>query len=360
MTAPNDLIDLTAVPPPGTVHPKAPQFSLNQQQKAAVVVRFLLEEGSDIHLSDLPVDLQVQLTTLMGQMQPVDRTTLAQVVAEFAEELEQLGVTFPRDLSAALQLMEDRITPRSVAQLRKQAGIRQDGDPWQRINTLTPEELIEVLEAESSEISAVILSKVETELAAKVLSVLPGEVARRLSYALSKTRNVTPEAVDRIGFSLIGQLDNKPERAFKDDPEKRLGEILNLSNSATREDLLNGLIAEDAQFGTEVRRNIFTFQDIVDRLAPLDVPKLVKEVDPEQLVTALAAAPTQGLGHVSEFLLSHMSNRMAANLQEEISEAPPPDPTDAEAAMNAVILALKSLQSRGEIALRSQKEDTIG
>ena len=68
---------------------------------------------------------------------------LARVVAEFAEELDRMGLTFPQGLTGALTALEGRISPQTAARLRKEAGVRQLGDPWglireQEIDALLP------------------------------------------------------------------------------------------------------------------------------------------------------------------------------------------------------------------------------
>ena len=68
---------------------------LSQREKAAIVVRFLLSEGAEVTLTDLPDDLQSELAVLFGSMRHVDRATLSNVVSEFAEELEQIALLFP-------------------------------------------------------------------------------------------------------------------------------------------------------------------------------------------------------------------------------------------------------------------------
>ena len=130
------------------------------------------------------------------------------------------------------------------------------------------------------------------------------------------TGNVDPEAVRRIGLSLVGQLDAQPPRAFDTDPVARVGAILNVSAAVTREEVLSGLEQEDAAFAEEVRRKIFTYAHIPTRLSPRDVPKLLRVVDPSMLVTAL----TFGGAEVSDFLLTNISQRMAQSLREEMAE----------------------------------------
>ena len=113
---------------------------------------------------------------------------------------------------------------------------------------------------ESTEVASVILSKLKTSKAAELLGTLPGDQARRITYAISLTGNITPHAVDQIGSSLAAQIANKPEKAFDGTPVKRLGSILNVSAANIRDTLLSGLEEDDQTIGTQVRNYIFTFK----------------------------------------------------------------------------------------------------
>ena len=187
---------------------------LSRRQKAAIIVRFLLNEGADVPLADLPEPLQEQLTTQMGSMRYVDRATLADVVAEFAQELEGMGLTFPHGMAGALTALDGRISAQTAARLRKEAGVRQYGDPWELIRQAELKDLVPVIESESTEVAAVMLSKLDVARAAELLGKLPGDKARRITYAVSQTGSVSPAAVDRIGLALAAQLHDVPETAF--------------------------------------------------------------------------------------------------------------------------------------------------
>lgn len=322
------------------------------------MVRFLLNEGADLRLSDLPDDLQRVLTTQMGSMRYVDRTTLRAVVTEFAAELEAMGLTFPRGVAGALSALDGRISPQTAARLRKEAGVRQFGDPWEQVRAAPTDALRDMLAGESTEIAAVLLSKLEVARAAELLAQLPGEAARRITIAMSQTAAVTPDAVDRIGLSLAAQLHDVPDIAFPDAAEKRVGDILNYSPATTRDAVLDGLDAEDEDFATRVRRAIFTFANIPERVAPLDIPTLTREVDQPTLVMALgAAADTQATAEAAEFILANMSRRMSDALREEIAETAKPRAKDGEAAMTQVVNTIRRLEAAGTITLVLPDED---
>ena len=189
-------------------------LSLSRRAKTAIVVRLLLNEGADLPIEELPEDLQISLTQQMGSMRSIDRDTLSAVVSEFAEELDSVGLSFPSGIGAALDALDGKISRQTAARLRKEAGVRMAGDPWARLGELEPEKLLPVLENESVEVAAVMLSKLKVSTAADLLGRLPGPHARRITYAVSLTSAVTPDAVDRIGLSLAMQLDDQPQRAF--------------------------------------------------------------------------------------------------------------------------------------------------
>ncbi|WP_316297563.1 FliG C-terminal domain-containing protein [Aliisedimentitalea sp. MJ-SS2] len=333
---------------------------LDRRQKAAIIVRFLMQEGAEVPLAELPDDLQTALTQQMGAMRYIDRPTLEQVVGEFADELERMGLTFPRGLAGALTALDGRISPQTAARLRKEAGVRQTGDPWGFIRELETERLVEVIERESTEVSAVLLSKLPVQKAAELLGKIPGGRARRITYAVSLTGAVTPEAVDRIGLSLAAQFEMQPLRAFDEDPEARLGSILNITEAGKRDEVLTALDEDAAEFSQKVRKAIFTFPDIPKRVAPLDAPKITRDADPDALFIALAyamATEDPAMKHAVEFIFDNISKRMAENMREEAGERGKIKPKDGEAAMNSVVSTIRDLQANGEITFLDPEEE---
>jgi flagellar motor switch protein FliG len=324
---------------------------LSRRQKAAVIVRFLLNEGAEVTLRDLPDQMQADLTQVMAQMRYVDRTTLAAVVQEFAQELEEIGLSFPGGIAGALNALDGRINPLTAARLRKEAGVRQAGDPWDQIRQQEPGVLTPLIEQESTEVAAVILSKLDVSCAAEILNSLPGALARRITYAISLTGAVTPEAVDRIGLSLAAQINDRPERAFAAEPVERIGAILNRSATITRDDVLEGLEETDSQFARQVRDAIFTFANIATRIDPKDVPAITREVDQAQLVTALAAATGEAVVPSRDFILNNMSKRMADQLRDDISDLGKVRDKDGEVAMGAVVEAIRDMEAAGTLEM---------
>ena len=329
---------------------------LSNREKAAIIVRLLLAEGTPLPLAALPEHMQAALTEQMAAMRLVDRATMEAVVEEFVGQLESVGLSFPGGLEGALSMLDGHISPSAATRLRRLAGASGKVDPWERIIPLPADRLLPVLEDEAVEVGAVLLSKLPVSKAADLLGKLAGDKARRVAHAVSLTGNIDPDTVRRIGVSLAAQLDAQPPKAFEAGPEERVGAILNVSSASVRDALLDGLGAEDAAFAEKVRKAIFTFGHIPARLAPRDVPKVVRMVDQPVLVTALVGATGQ-LAPVAEFILSNMSQRMAQGLREEMAAKGKVREKDAEAAHNAVVDAVRNLEAQGEIRLILEDED---
>lgn len=323
---------------------------LNRAQKAAIIVRFLLNEGADVPIKELPDTLQRKLTTQMGTMRFVDRDTLSEVVAEFAAEVEKMGLTFPRGMAGALTALDGRISQQTAHRLRKEAGVRQFGEPWEQVCAAPADSLLDIVQSESVEVSAVLMSKLDVTRAAELLSKLPGPMARRIAYEISQISSVTPDAVDRIGLSLASQLHDIPDTAFSEGPDKRVGEILNCSTAKTRDEVLTGLDETDEGFAAKVRKAIFTFANIPDRVNKLDLPDIIRDVDRDTLLKAFAFGQKDPVTQNSvEYILSNISGRMADSMREEASDLGKVSKKEGEAAMTEVVNVIRRMEAAGTI-----------
>jgi flagellar motor switch protein FliG len=316
----------------------------------------LLAEGAELALQDLPDSLQGELVHQMSTMRYVDRATLKAVIDEFVFEIEEVGLSFPGGLEDTLSVLDGTISPATAARVRKMSGVQIAYDPWGTVANAPVEQLLPLLESESAEVSAVLLSKLKTSLAAELLGKLPGPRARKIAYAVSLTSSIAPDVVARIGRSLAEQLGAQPAKAFEDAPSERVGSILNVSAATTRDDVLDGLEQEDTDFASAVRKSIFTFANIPERLQPGDVPKVTKDIDQAVLVTALAAA-TGDLETVANFILDAMSKRLAEGIREEMAERGAVKQAEGDAAMNQIIAQIRTLETDGEITLIAPEEE---
>jgi flagellar motor switch protein FliG len=326
---------------------------LTRRRKAAMIVQMLLEDGNTLPLGKLPEALQLILTDELGTLRRVDKATVTAVAEEFTAELESVGLMASGTRDGAIVTLADHLSPVLADRLRRQLDSVRNGDHWPIIVDLDVEQILAIMRAESIEICAVTLSKLPVGKAAEVLSKTPGDRARRITYAMSQTENIKPDAVRRIGATLAADYANPRDIAFEKAPVQRLGAILNSTAADTREDVLEGLGGTDPEFASDVRKAIFTFKDIAPRVKPTDIPNAIRNVDNDVLVAAIAAglAGDEALAASAEFILGSVSQRMAGQLREDAEERGRIKKDDAEKAMAAITTVIREMADGGVITL---------
>lgn len=325
-------------------------------EKAAIIVRLLLAEGASLPLSALPEAHQARLAEQMAQMGLVDRATMAAVVEDFLAALDAAGLAFPDGLDGALSLVDGHISDEVASRLRRRAAMAAKTDPWERIAALPADELLPLLAEEAAETAAVALSRLPVARAAELLSQMPGARARRVALAMSRTGGIAPDTLRRIGLALTAQLDARPAKAFATGPVQRMGAILNVAPGATREDVLAGLEEGDRAFAEEVRKAIFTFAHIPDRVEPRDMPRVLRNVDQEQVITAFKAGLADAaLAPVVEAIFACLSQRVVQQMRDEMETRGKVAAKDADAAYAAIVGAIRTMEAAGELTLRQEE-----
>lgn len=317
--------------------------------RAAIVMHLLLLRGSAPDLSRLEPELQRRLVAAMAAVRNIDGATRARVLEDFVGELTTMGGAFPNDLDSLLRALGPRISSDVANRLRREASGPGD-TPWQRLATYSPARIAAVLEGQNALVGAVTLSALPPSLAAETLGSLPVALAEAATGAFPMTAALQPDAVTAIGHALLQEIARRPKPAFERDPADRFGAVLNLAPAETRERILSRIEADDARMAERVRRVMFSFADIPDRVIPRDVPRILRDVDKAALLTALSGAETV-CPEVISFLLSNLPARRADQLREELADTAPARPRDADAAMRKVVQAIRDLAERNEIGL---------
>ncbi|MBM3604812.1 MAG: flagellar motor switch protein FliG [Alphaproteobacteria bacterium] len=332
------------------------QTGLSQRQKAAVIVRLLLDEEDTPGLDRLDIESQTLLAQEMAEMELIDRDTRDAVITEFCDKLEAIGVTFPGDLDGTLAILGSRISGDSTDRVRRAAAINGRTDPWPRIGQLPQASLTALANSESVELIALMLSKLPVEAASATFLALPRERARAVAQAMSMTSGVSPEALKRVGLVLLQAAEALPKPALPAPAADRVGAILNFATAELRDDVLEALDQRDVEFADDVRKAIFIFAHIPARIEPREVPRLVRELDQSILVRALCGT-AEADAAAADFILSNLSQRMADSLREEREAMGKLRSKDIDEAMTEVVGTIRRLQETGQITLKLPQDD---
>jgi flagellar motor switch protein FliG len=87
-----------------------------------------------------------------------------------------------------------------------------------------------------------------------------------------------------------------------------------------------------------------------------DVPRILRDVDPDELVLAISGAKVAGMQASADYILENMSGRMATQLREDVEKVGTPKAALAKAAMENFVNAIRELEAVGEITLLVEEE----
>ena len=104
-------------------HARPKNARLTCKQKALVITKFLIDYGADSPLSQLTDKLRADLIHQMSAMPTVNQSTLAEVISEFAHELDSVGWVFSDALTGALSQLDDKIDSKTVRKICTEAGV---------------------------------------------------------------------------------------------------------------------------------------------------------------------------------------------------------------------------------------------
>lgn len=328
----------------------------NRNQKAAIIVRLLQGDGEGLSLAGLDATALTKLVHGMAELSFVDEATVLQVIQEFLTDIDSFALHFQPGLQGAIEQLGSDLPEDIARKLRTAPPPVVPDDPWSAIAQMDVSEILSVIADETPQVLAIVLSKIQPVKAAEVLSELPEEKASAATKAAIGVGVIGDKTVAQIGDTLIRQsLDTSADGALSGSPIERVGAILNFAPGKTREALLREIETQHQETGEQIRQIMFTFADIPDRVEIKDIAKVVRSVDSDILVTALAGAMTSDKGS-AEFILSNLSKRLGEQLTEEVQEVGEVKQKDADAAMNMIIQSIRDLEDSGEITLISPQE----
>jgi flagellar motor switch protein FliG len=210
---------------------------------------------------------------------------------------------------------------------------------------------------EHPQTAAVVLSKLRSDKAARILERLDPDFAQTIVLRLARVPRLDSEVMELMRvvitkeFLAVMQREQATRR-----PADVIGTMMNNVSSANRARLLEQLEAEKPKLAKQVQKVMFTFADISERVEPRDAGLLLKAVE-EPVMTAALKMAQHNAPRVTAFFMQNISKRLAQRLEMEVEAHPEVKPRDGEAAQAEVVRAARELAQAGEIKLVEVDED---
>ncbi len=330
---------------------------LTRQQKAAIILGVLGPERAGPLLERLDEQALRGFAEGMAQLRRIEPEVVTAVIREFLTELSRSETAVRGGLKVARAMLERHLDEGELLRILDDVDVPSVHNVWRKLGRVNEDALAEFLKREHPQTAAVVLSKLSAELAARILSRFDPDRARDVVLGITKTQSLDNKVIETIGASVSRDfLAGQNADGVKRDPAERVGAIMNFTAADIRNHVIEKIGESQPDFAEEIKRKMFTFEDIPARIEPRDVSAIMRLVDRESLLRALAGAQ-ETAKEAAEYLLSNISSRMAEQLREELAEIGKVRRKDSEAAQAEVISLIRAMVDRGEIKLAVQEDE---
>jgi len=325
---------------------------LNGPQKAAALLLMMGNPVAARLLKRLePPDLRA-VAKAASELGSVAPSALDSLVEEFAAEFSA-GARLLGDPNRARELFVEALPPAEAKDLIDSA-LDKGGEPdvWQALARSPEGAIMKIIEAERAATAVYILSKLESALAAKIVSALPRERRNAALCGLMAPREAAPLAAAAVEGSLREMLKAAKAPAGQNESRARIAGILNSLDPEEAEDAMRAIGLASPKEAAVLKSMLFSFADL-PKLSERARGLLFDRASIDIVVMALR-------GTESEFrdaVLSSMPSRGRRLVEGELAAGAPASPREIAKARKAIADIVLSMANRNEIELEAPKAD---
>jgi flagellar motor switch protein FliG len=324
---------------------------LTGAERAAVLMLALGEQYGGKIWALLDDDDLRQLTIAMSTLGTVEAEVVENLLLEFVGQLSASGALMG-DYDATERLLQQYLPPERVGGIMDEIRGPAGRNMWEKLANVQEEVLANYLKNEYPQTVAVILSKVRSEHAARVLGKLPEDFALDVINRMLKMEAVQKEVLDRVEQTLRTEFMSSLSQTRRRDAHEVMAEIFNNFDRQTETRFLTALEQENRDSAERIKTLMFTFDDLI-RLDPGSAQTLMRHIDKDKLAVALKGAAEP----VRQFFFSNMSSRAAKMLADDMQAMGPVRLRDVDEAQVTLVNLAKDLAAKGEIIISKQRGD---
>jgi flagellar motor switch protein FliG len=330
-------------------------LNLTGAQKAAALLITLGPDAASAilrHFEDSEIEV---LTYEIAQMGRVPSGVKEKIIEEcyhmsfVAEGIDSGGVEYARDmLSRAMGSQKAR---EFIDRIR----MRTEGSSFDFLDEADPSQLANSLKHEHPQTIALILSHLNANKAASVITNLDEHLQGDVASRIAIMDRVSPDVIKEVEAGMKSKLSSLLTQDYATaGGVQSLVNILHQVNRGTEKLIMDTLDEGQPQLAEEVRQKMFVFENIVT-LDDRAVQRILRDVDNKDLILALKGASEE----VKNLIFRNLSKRAADLLREDLAISGPVRLRNVEAAQQNIVNVIRRLEAAEEIVVSRGGEDDV-
>ncbi|MCM3078889.1 flagellar motor switch protein FliG [Brevibacillus invocatus] len=328
---------------------------LTGRQKAAILLISLGPEISAQVFKHLREDEIEQLTLEIANVRKVDTDEKDKILSEFhqiavaKEVIAQGGITYAKEIlqKALGETKAMDIINRLTANLQVR--------PFDFARKTDPGQILNFIQNEHPQTIALVLSYLEAQQAAMILSALPQERQAEVAKRIAMMDSTSPEVIAQVEQVLEQKLSATVTQDYTQAGGiESIVAVLNGVDRGTERTILDSLEIQDPELAEEIKKRMFVFEDIAT-LDNRSIQRVIRDVENADLQLSLKVSSEE----VREVIFRNMSKRMADTFKEEMEFMGPVRLRDVEEAQSRIVAIIRRLEEAGEIIIARGGGDDI-
>ncbi len=320
---------------------------LSGRKKAAILMLTLGPEvASEIYrgLSDQEIE---QLTLEIANVGNIPAEVSSRVIEEFYHMAMAKQYISYGGINTAREILEKALGPGKAMEIVERLQGILTGSPFDFLKNVDPDNLLNFVLNEHPQTIALVLSNLNEDQAAMILSSLPPDLQQEVAVRIATMEHTSPEIISDVERILEKKLSNLLSQEFATTGGvDSLADMLNRLDQNSSKGILEGLEAENQELASEIKKQMFTFDDIVT-LDDRTLQKVLQRIDSKELVTALKGASDE----VKSSILRNMSTRAAEMIKDDMETMGPVRIKSVEESQLKIIEMMRAMEQNGEIEL---------
>ncbi|MBF0457850.1 MAG: flagellar motor switch protein FliG [Nitrospirae bacterium] len=323
-------------------------MELTGAEKAAIFLTAIGDDAAAEVLKRMDFKEIGKVSSMMSKMQSLKEDEIKSVFKEASAKIEK-GDVFVGGGEYVRQMLTKGLDEKSAKKILEKTAVEATLESLKKVDA---KKLTNFLLTEHPQTIALILTLLDPVQAATVLTTLPKSLKVDVALRMAMTEGIPLDAIEEIEEVLKSELDLDRSEGIKVGGVKKFAQILNSTDKATEELILESIESNDYELADSIRQFMFVFEDIV-KISDRDVQAILKEVSTEELSLALKTASDA----LKDLIFKNMSKRAAEILKEDMEVKGPVRVSEVEKAQQNIIKITRKLSEAGKITLPGSGEE---
>ncbi len=325
---------------------------LSGPQKAAAFMLAVGREHSTKIFERMDDEEIRELSHAMSTLGSLNAGVVERLFVEFADQLSTAGGLVGSYDSTERLLMsslpEDRVK-QIMEEMRGPAGRTM----WDKLGNVNEAVLANYLKNEYPQTVAVVLSKIKTDHAARVLALLPENFSMEVIMRMLRMEAVQKEILNHVERTLRTEFMTNLARTARRDSHELMADIFNNLDRNTETRFMTALEERNRESAERIKQLMFTFDDLA-RVDSSGIQLLLRQVEKDQLAVALKGSSQE----VKELFFANMSERAGKMMKEDMDAMGAVRLKDVDEAQSGIVQVAKALSDAGEIVIAGSDEES--